>query len=178
MIIEGKAAEKKGLKQVAELICVAARTAPKGKGVDNIVTAVISDESLEKLQKEMYRIADEEGAEFFRRDAGCLENTPYIVLIGTKIEPVGVAPCGYCGYLNCKENKKNNGICAFNTGDLGIAIGSAVSKAADFRVDNRVLFTAGKAALNLGFLGEEVKIAYGIPLTSSGKNIFFDREKK
>ena len=59
--------------------------------------------------------------------------------------------------------------------DLGIAIGSAVSVAADLRVDNRVMYSVGKAALNIGILGEDVKIAYGIPLSISGKNPFFDR---
>ena len=175
MIFEGKAAEKNGLKQVAEFICIAARTAPKGRGTDNLVTAVISGDSMEKLQQEMRRIAMEEGADFFSRDADNLETAPYLVLLGTKINPVGMKTCGYCGYKNCEENKKNKGICAFNTGDLGIAIGSAVSKAADFRVDNRVLFTAGKAAVNLGYLGDNVRIAYGIPLSSTSKNVFFDR---
>jgi len=50
-----------------------------------------------------------------------------------------------------------------------------VSVAADLRVDNRVMYSVGKAALNIGILGEDVKIAYGIPLSISGKNPFFDR---
>ncbi len=178
MIIEGKAAEKEGLKKVAELMCVAARTAPKGRGTDMLVTAVVSGESITKLQEEMHRIAEAKGADFFARDAKNLDYVDCLVLLGTKIRQIGLKACGYCGFEDCEDNKKNRGICAFNTGDLGIAIGSAVSKAADFRVDNRVLFTAGKASINLGFLGEDVKIAYGIPLASEGKNIFFDREKK
>jgi uncharacterized ferredoxin-like protein len=43
-------------------------------------------------------------------------------------------------------------------------------------VDNRVFFSAGRAALNLKTLGPEVRIAYGIPLSVDGKNIFFDRK--
>ncbi len=65
--------------------------------------------------------------------------------------------------------------CVFNTGDLGLAIGSAVSVAMDNRVDNRVMYTAGQAVLEMGFLGEEVKIVYCIPLSVSSKNVFFDR---
>jgi uncharacterized ferredoxin-like protein len=68
------------------------------------------------------------------------------------------------------------GICAFNSGDLGIALGSAVSRAADLRIDNRILFTAGKAAVELGMFGDDIRIAYGIPLSVSGKNPFFDRK--
>lgn len=175
MIFEGKAAENEALKYAARLMCLAARTAPKGRGTDNLVTAIISGDSIEKLQKEMNKIAINEGAEYFSRDAKNLDNASYIVLLGTVLRPLGVKGCGFCGFENCEENKKNKGVCAFNTGDLGIAIGSAVSKAADLRVDNRVMFTVGKAAVNLGFLGENVKIAYGIPLSSSEKNIFFDR---
>ena len=61
-------------------------------------------------------------------------------------------------------------------GDLGIAIGSAVSVAAAHHVDNRVMFSAGKAALNLKLFDDsQVCIAYGIPLSVSGKSPFFDR---
>jgi uncharacterized ferredoxin-like protein len=70
---------------------------------------------------------------------------------------------------------KNSGLCAISIGDLGIAIGSAVSVAANHRVDNRVMLSVGRAALNLDFFEEKVKIAYGIPLNVSGKNPFYDR---
>jgi glycerol-3-phosphate dehydrogenase subunit C len=39
--------------------------------------------------------------------------------------------------------------CAFNSHDLGIAVGSAVSIAADFHADNRVMYSLGKAAVEL-----------------------------
>ena len=48
--------------------------------------------------------------------------------------------------------------------------------AADRRVDTRIMYTAGCAALALGLLGADVKIAYAIPLSISGKNPFFDRK--
>ena len=67
------------------------------------------------------------------------------------------------------------GTCSFNAGDLGIAVGSVVSLAADLRVDNRIMYTAGKAAIELGLLGDDVFIAYAIPLSAKGKNPFFDR---
>ncbi len=55
-------------------------------------------------------------------------------------------------------------------------MGSAVSVAADNRVDNRIMYTAGQAIMKMKILGEDVKIAYGIPLSISGKNPFFDRK--
>jgi uncharacterized ferredoxin-like protein len=81
-----------------------------------------------------------------------------------------------CGYKNCAEKRKYpDHPCIFNTTDLGIALGSAVSVAMDKRIDNRILYTAGQAILDLKLLGERVKAAYAIPISSSSKNIFFDR---
>jgi uncharacterized ferredoxin-like protein len=45
----------------------------------------------------------------------------------------------------------------------------------DHRVDNRVMYTVGQAVLRMGLLGEGVKVVYGIPLSVSAKNPFFDR---
>jgi uncharacterized ferredoxin-like protein len=100
-----------------------------------------------------------------------------LLLIGTKIKPMGLSHCGMCGFENCDEKDRHpDHPCAFNTGDLGIAIGSAVSVAADARVDNRVMFSVGKAVKEMKLLGEDVKIIYGIPLSAGGKNPFFDRK--
>jgi uncharacterized ferredoxin-like protein len=63
--------------------------------------------------------------------------------------------------------------CVFKVSDLGIAVGSAVKTASIHNVDNRVMFTAGVAALQLGML-KGCSVAYGIPLKAAGKNIYFD----
>jgi len=161
MKTDGMNMERDGLLEVARRICIAARTAPKGKGTDNLVTMVLTGSEKDEIAREMQRIGEETGVAFFVRDANCLRSAGALVLLGTKFNTLGVANCGFC---------------AFNTGDLGIAIGSAVSVAADARVDNRVFFSAGRAAENLKTLGPEVKIAYGIPLSVGGKSIFFDRK--
>ena len=102
-----------------------------------------------------------------------------MVVLGTKIESMGVSPCGMCGFSDCAEkNKHPDHPCVFNTGDLGIAVGSAVSVAMDNRVDNRIMYTVGQALLEMNVFGDEVKIIYGIPLSISGKNPFFDRKKE
>ncbi|MCK8825409.1 ferredoxin domain-containing protein [Fuchsiella alkaliacetigena] len=177
MFLESSEVESEGVLAAAKLIAVAARTAPKGKGIDNLVTGIVGDGSeKEQLIEEMERLAEELEAPFFSRDAQNLADCEAVVLLGTKLGALGVPGCGFCGFADCKQQSESEtGICAFNAGDLGIAIGSAVSKAADFRIDNRVLFTAGRAAVNLGLLGDEVEIAYGIALNADGKNIFFDR---
>ena len=91
--------------------------------------------------------------------------------------------CQLCGFQNCSENKdagrltsEEGARCVMPITDLGIAIGSAVTVAQEMRVDNRVMFSAGKAALNLGILGEDIRVAYGVPLYTGSKSIFRDRK--
>ena len=175
MIEKGVEAEKEVIRRVAEFMCASARTAPKAKGMDNIVTAIISDEDKKRLADEMERIGKEKKRKSFLRDSENIRKVPLLVLMGTKARSIGLAVCGLCGFKDCKELEKVGGICVFNSGDLGIAIGSAVSLAANFHIDNRVMYTAGIAALNLKLLGKDVRIAFGIPLSISGKNPFFDR---
>lgn len=166
------------LLEVAKRMLIAARTAPKGRGFDNIAAAVVDKEDIKKIADKMKQMVQEgKAAEFFIRDANNILQSEALVLIGTRIKSTGIKYCGLCGFKDCAEkNKHPNNPCSFNTGDLGIAIGSAVSVAADARVDNRVMFSVGMAAREMGLLGEDIKIIYGIPLSSSGKNPFFDRK--
>lgn len=161
--------------RTAQDMCVAAKTAPKGRGVDQIETAVVSGDELKALAARMRTIGEAGGAAFFVRDSGNVLNSEVVVLIGTALSQRGVPLCGFCGYENCGACRTAGGICAIDVTDLGIAVGSAVSLAADRRVDNRVMFTIGKAAMELGFFKGDIKIAYGIPLSVKGKNPFFDR---
>jgi len=48
----------------------------------------------------------------------------------------------------------------------------------DHRIDNRVLFSAGMAAMNLKLFSDNVKMCFAIWLSTSGKNIFFDRSEQ
>jgi len=61
MIIRGEEAEESALMRAAELMCAAARTAPKGRGVDNIETIIITDEELKPLAAEMRTWAEKTG---------------------------------------------------------------------------------------------------------------------
>lgn len=176
MLLLNSEAELGGLKVAAELLCVAARTAPKGKELDLLVTAIVSGEKKVALQTRMREIAARDEVPFFARDADNLGHAPLVVLLGTRKEPLNLPACGYCGFADCQVMRAAGGTCTFNSGDLGIAVGSAVSRAADLRIDNRVMYSAGKAAIELGYLGPEVAIAYGIPLAAKGKNPFFDRK--
>lgn len=176
MIRMNEEAELEGLRRVAELMCVAARTAPKARGYDQIVTAIVEDaEDRERIAARMVEIGERAEAEFFSRDAENLREEPIAVIIGTKLQRLRIPGCSFCGYQGCDAAEKADARCAYNAGDLGIAIGSAVSVAADHRVDNRIMYTIGNAAVELELLGPEVLIAHGIPLSAKGKNPFFDR---
>ncbi len=176
MKINSTDAERNGIMRVADLMCVAARTAPKARGIDNIVTIILTDKAISELSEKMVEIANTGyRTNTFLRDAECVKKATVLVLIGTKISAIGL-DCGFCGFENCKKCEESCGICAYNSGDLGIAVGSAVSVAADNRVDNRIMYTAGYSAVKNKLLGKDVKIAFGIPLSASGKNIFFERK--
>jgi len=166
--------------RVAASMMAAARTAPKGRGIDNLAIAVLQKEGIREVSEKLKEMGNrEDGPGFFLRDAENILLAQAMVVIGTRIEPMQLTPCGLCGFSGCAEkNEHPNHPCTFNTGDLGIAIGSAVSVAMDNRVDNRIMFSVGMALLEMGTLGADVKIIYGIPLSVSGKSPFFDRKSK
>lgn len=175
MIITRKESESDAILNVAKLMTTAATTAPKGHGIDNIETLIVDGVEKDKISAELKKIFEETGEDFYRRDGENLKNSRCVVLIAVKNSPIQLTNCGYCGFENCVEMTKAGANCAFNVTDLGIAIGSAVSIAADHRIDNRVFFSAGKAALRLGMFGEDVRVCYAIPLSAHGKSIYHDR---
>ncbi|MBO4302490.1 hypothetical protein J5839_03995 [Methanosarcinaceae archaeon] len=191
--------ETEAVRQMAQEILVAARTAPKGKGLDSIVTALAEPEDIRKLADVMRERSLSEGS-FFARDASNIENSDAVVFIGLKdSEPLGLN-CGGCGFSSCAEfvrfresaeaeseksqadgGVKKTGtpfkgpVCLIKAIDLGIALGSAAAKAKDMCLDSRVMYTAGAAACSCGLLDAQAAIA--LPLKVSGKNIYFDRKK-
>ncbi len=169
--------EEKALMQAAEAMVLAAVTAPKGRGEDNLEIAILETEDIQAVADEMERLGQEKDVPSFLRDARNIKHHAKLaVLIGTRVKPLNLKYCGFCGFENCAANQAAGAVCAFNTGDLGIAIGSAAAVAASRHADNRIMYTMGMAALSLKLLGEGVKIAYGIPLSAAGKNPFFDRK--
>lgn len=177
MMMDGKAAEEAAILATAQRMCAAARTAPKACGVDHLAAAILTGAELLQVAAEMERLSGELGYDFFLRDAQNLRASFALVLLGMRCGPRGLGTgCGYCGFPSCQACVAQGGLCAYDPMDLGIAIGSAVSIAADARLDNRVLFSAGRAALELGLLGEGVRDVVGIPLAAAGKNPYFDRK--
>ena len=161
---------------IAKKMLVAARTAPKGKGIDIIECAVVSGEDKEALAKELEAYSEDSGFKFPLRDAGNVRASQCVVLIGTRSQVQGLN-CGHCGFPTCGE-KPTEVPCEVNSVDVGIALGSAAALAADFRVDTRIMFSAGMAAQRLKLLGEDVKQVYAIPISIASKSPFFDRPSK
>ncbi|WP_418699067.1 ferredoxin domain-containing protein [Bacteroides sp.] len=160
---------------VARQMMTAARTAPKGKGIDVIETALVTGEDLKKLSEKMVAMVEEHGMKFFLRDAENILQAECVVIIGTHELAQGLN-CGHCGFATCAG--RSEGVpCAINSVDVGIAIGSACAMAADLRVDTRVMFSAGLAAQRLDWLKGCTSV-FAIPVSASSKNPFFDRKPK
>ena len=174
MILNERDSRHDQVLQIAQQMMIAARTAPKGKGVDIIEVAMVTESNIRILSDTMKQMYEENGFKFFLRDAENILNAECIVLIGTREHPQGLN-CGHCGFDAC-DAREVCVSCAINSVDVGIAIGSACSVAADHRVDTRVMFSAGLAAQQLDWL-DGCKQVYAIPVSASSKNPFFDRKE-
>lgn len=175
-------AELEVVRSLAKTILVAARTAPKGKGIDDIVTYLLHDDEKVKLADRMEELSDIKGMKFLIRDAQNVRDADCIVIIGLKSSGVSSLNCGACGFETCGEMLEHRRVkveftgphCMIKYVDLGIAVGSAASKAKDLCVDSRVMYSAGAAACYFNMIDADVAMA--LPLSVSGKNIFFDRQ--
>lgn len=161
--------------ECAKQMMTAARTAPKAKGVDIIEVMMITDDDIVALSNALHQIGENLGRGGLMRDAGNLLEADAVVLIASREEAMCLN-CGYCGFPTCGDRPA--GVpCAMNTIDVGIAVGSAVATAADLRLDTRVMYSAGYAALKLGWM-PGCNYIIGIPVSASSKNPFFDRKRK
>ena len=170
-----------GLKMVAELMAISARTAPKTAGKDFIEIRTLEGEEVQKLAEAMFKFGQEKGKANFDRDGKNVKESSVIVLIGLKGDKPAGINCGACGFPTCKELEAAKGAdgeftgphCAFRFLDMGIAIGSAAKTAGLLNVDNRIMYRIGAAARNMGFCDWDYVM--GIPLSAKGKSIYFDR---
>lgn len=175
MIKDERALRHELVVEAARRMMMAARTAPKGKGIDVIEIVLVDDrDDLEKLAEAMRRKSEASGMKFLLRDADNILQGDALLLIGTRPCKQGLN-CRYCGFL-CDE-KPDETPCAINSIDVGIAVGSACSLAADLRVDTRVMFSAGWTAADMGWLDGCSQII-AIALSASSKNPFFDRKPR
>ena len=170
----------KGTEIVAELMKVAAITAPKAVCEDFIEVKIATEQEMSQIAADMVKIGEEKGIANWDRDAKGVEKSNGLVLIGV-LEHQGIGlNCGACGFNSCAEfNEASAKIdfagpnCMLRLLDLGIALGSAAKTAQIHNVDNRIMYRIGVSARRLGIMKSNVVM--GIPLSVSAKNIFVDR---
>ncbi|MGI6109119.1 MAG: ferredoxin domain-containing protein [Eubacteriaceae bacterium] len=176
MIITAQKAQTDTALRVAEAMASAARTAPKTRGVDRIKTLILTGDDIGRLADRMDSLGEEMDLPFFCRDANCIRQSMAVLLIGVIDAPSGLEEvCGRCGAADCTEAREGKRKCVFASVDLGIAVGSAAGLAADNRVDTRVLFSAGRAAADMGYTKEKLGNMLALPVSISGKSPYFDR---
>ncbi len=192
--------EKSGLEIVAKLMSISARTAPKSGGIDHVHIMVASSSKQKSIAGMMKKVAEQicqklpnsklgnAIKEDWESDASSIIESGLLVLIGVEGRKAIGLNCGGCGFSTCSEMLKHRRIsltehsligpyCIFKVMDLSIASASAVKTAMEHNVDNRMMYKAGVAALKLGILNP-CDLIMGIPLSATGKNIYFDRTDK
>lgn len=172
MIISEREERHQSALSAARSMITAARTAPKAKGVDIIEILLIEGDDMQRLADKMEEYGQEAGRPSFLRDAKNVRQSECVVVIGTKHNPMGLN-CHYCGHPTC-DSKPAQEPCAFNSIDVGIAVGSACAIAADCRVDTRVMYSAGVAAAQLELM-KGCQQVVAILVSISSKSPYFDR---
>lgn len=185
------------LKTAIDLVSLSVRTAPKSGGIDDVffmdatayrkkiasrIKALGKALALQKADKELKRavLLDWES------DADVVGKSGGLILIGVDGKRSLGLNCGGCGFKNCAEFNKSKDknkdaavpgpFCVFKVIDLGIALGSAAKTLALCSVDNRIIYKIGVAAKKMKLT--KVDPVVGIPLSATGKNIYFDRLAK
>ena len=166
---------------ICQLMAVAAVTAPKAKGEDFVEVLAVTGDTLRSLSQAMIAYGEHSGKVNFDRDGKNVLKSDAVVLIGLKAPNTCGLNCGACGYELCDEflgAPHSHGefvgpICAYRLLDMGIALGSAVKTAGLLNADNRIMYRIGVAALQMGLVDWE--FVMGIPLSVTGKSIYFDR---
>lgn len=172
MILDERKTRNDRALAAASRMITAARTAPKARGLDLIEACIVTGDDILRLSAAMKELFQETGRPVYERDSLNILQAECIVLIGIRRQVLGLN-CGHCGFPTCAE-KPSGAPCAMNVTDVGIAIGSACAAAADCRVDTRVMFSVGMAAMRLGIL-EGCSNVFAIPVAAASKNPFFDR---
>lgn len=179
-ILIDSSSEHEAIIELAKMMLVSVRTAPKSKGLDSIHSAIVIGEEKNKIAEKMRSYASQTGDTWYR-DAKNIDQSDAILLIGVQGNPIDLPNCGLCGFPTCEallqqraKYKPPLPSCTFKHLDLGIALGSAVKTASLHNIDCRIMYRPGRAAQELDYL-PDTDLIITIPLSASGKNIYFDR---
>lgn len=173
---------KESVVRAVQYMAIAAKTAPKSKGEDYIGIKIVTGQDLQRLADAMVEYGKKAKKTNFDRDGENVRNSAAVLLISLdNAKPLGLN-CGACGQAYCRNLKTMEGpefdgpMCAWRVLDLGVAIGSAVKTASLFNLDNRIMYRVGVAAKKMGLMTGQLIV--GVPVSVTGKNIFFDRKAK
>src|SRR5512136_1108583 len=90
---------------VAGLMELAARTAPKTKGEDFVKTMIITGDKVKALSGAMVKFGAATGRKAFDRDGGNVAASEAVLLIGIKDAAPAGLDCGACGFADCDSLK-------------------------------------------------------------------------
>ncbi|OOZ40014.1 hypothetical protein BOW53_09255 [Solemya pervernicosa gill symbiont] len=175
------------IETVINLMAASAIAAPKAGGKDCLnIVAITGGDDLKRIADEMRQYAHNSSKEnYWHRDATNTEGAQGLLLIGLNGAVTAGYDCGGCGYRTCVEFEKERELKDFEMGysgphcimrmmDIGVALSSAAKAASMLNIDNRVQQRVGAAVRALGYI--ECEVAMGIPISISGKSIFYDRK--
>lgn len=171
----------KSVETVAQMMAVAAVTAPKTKGENFVAVKILQGSVVQELSRAMIEYGEKTRKANFDRDGKNVAGSDAVVLIGLEKPNTAGLNCGACGCPTCDElldqepyeGEFRGPICAYRLLDMGIALGSAVKTASLLNVDNRIMYRIGVAARQMGLV--DWYFVLGVPLSVSGKSIYFDR---
>lgn len=185
-VLDGRQQERQGILEIANLMVVAARTAPKAGGKDDILTAIVIGTEVGAIATEMEKIAAERNNAAWTQQAGIIRDAGAVVIIGVQGTKSYGLDCGACGFGSCDDFTKaekraghdfDGPNCTIKNLDLGIALSSAAKIASILNADNRMYYRIGAAVRRLRYL-PEASVIIGVPLSATGKNPHFDRERR
>jgi uncharacterized ferredoxin-like protein len=188
--------DKTAVEIVLKLMALAAHTAPKSFAMDCLEVEISSESAKKSIVSTMRSLGELKSASAktdnkakaisldWSSDAEAIEKSDGILLIGIRGTVAPGVNCGACGFPSCAEMvtaPRAEGdfpgpFCMYRLLDLGIAVSSAVGVAANHFLDNRMFQKVGIAAIKLNLL--QCAPIIGIGVSSSAKNIFFDRKDK
>ena len=89
MILNERDSRHEHVLNVARQMMTAARTAPKGKGIDIIETVIVTGEEIQQLSDTLKAMFEEFGMKFFLRDADNILQAECNLLKGTREQAQG-----------------------------------------------------------------------------------------
>ncbi len=170
-----------GIDTVAQLMAMAAITAPKTRGENFVQVKLLQGAEVQQLGQAMIAFGQKSHKGNFDRDGMNVLNSEAVILIGIKDAEPATLDCAACGYATCSELSAQTPLegefrgptCAYRLLDMGIALGSAVKMAGLLNIDNRIMYRAGVVARQIKLVDWD--FVMGIPLSVTGKSIYFDR---